>query len=194
MRPRRHSLWFELRRKAPLYLFLVPTVIFLLIFMYYPAVTAIRLSFFRWDGFSDARWIGLDNFTRMLSDSTMQASINNMLILTIARILIVLTTPLLAAELVFHLLSKRWQYRYRVIFVIPLVAPEVVIYLIWQFIFNPSIGLANTLFTNIGLGFLGQRVARQSPHRAHESGAGRFPLDCRHQLFDLPGWSARYST
>ncbi len=144
----------ELRRKAPLYLFLLPTILFLLVFMYYPAFTAVRLSFYHWDGFSPARWAGLDNFTRIAQDSVMRASISNMLILTVARILIVLTTPLLAAELVFHLMSRRWQYWYRVIFIIPLVVPEVVTYLIWRFIFTPSIGLANVLFYNIGLGFL----------------------------------------
>jgi raffinose/stachyose/melibiose transport system permease protein len=151
---RQRTLWEELRRKAPLYLFLLPTAVFLLIFMYYPAYKAVELSFFQWDGFSPARWIGLGNFERMMRDSVMRASIDNMLILTGARILIVLTTPLLAAELVFHLASRRWQYWYRVLFVIPLVVPEVVIYLIWQFIFNPSVGLANVLLTNTGLGFL----------------------------------------
>jgi raffinose/stachyose/melibiose transport system permease protein len=151
---RRHTGWTIFRQKVPLYFFLIPTSIFLLIFMYYPAFTAVRLSFYQWDGFSPERWVGLSNFERMFTDSVMRASISNMLILTLARVLIVLTTPLLGAELVFHLMSQRWKYWYRVIFIIPLVVPEVVIYLIWQFIFNPSIGLANVLFNNIGLGFL----------------------------------------
>jgi raffinose/stachyose/melibiose transport system permease protein len=150
----RRSRWTTLRQKAPLYLFLIPTVLFLLVFMYYPAITAVRLSFYQWDGFSPARWVGLDNFERMFTDSVMRSSISNMLVLTLARIVIVLTTPLIAAELVFHLMSQRWQYWYRVLFVIPLVVPEVVTYLIWQFIFNPSVGLANVLLNNLGLGFL----------------------------------------
>jgi raffinose/stachyose/melibiose transport system permease protein len=151
---RQRSLGATLRQKAPLYLFLTPTVLFLLVFMYYPAITAVRLSFYQWDGFSPPRWVGLDNFERIFTDSVMRASIGNMVVLTLARIAIVLTTPLLAAELVFHLMSQRWQYWYRVIFVIPLVVPEVVTYLIWQFIFNPSVGLANVLLNNLGLGFL----------------------------------------
>ncbi|MBV7335021.1 sugar ABC transporter permease [Chloroflexi bacterium TSY] len=151
---RQRTVWDELRRKAPLYLFLIPTIAFLAVFMYYPAFTAVRLSFYHWDGFSPPRWIGLDNFERILSDNVMRTSIVNMLILTVARILIVLTTPLLAAELVFHLKSQRWQYWYRVLFVVPLVVPEVVIYLIWQFIFNPTVGLANVLLNNLGLSLL----------------------------------------
>ena len=151
---RQRTFWQTLQRKWSLYLFLIPTIIFLLVFMYYPAVTAVRLSFYQWDGFSPERWVGLNNFERIFTDGVMRASISNMLILTVARILIVLTTPLLAAELVFHLMSQRWQYWYRVIFVIPLVVPEVVTYLIWQFIFTPSVGLANVLLNNVGLGFL----------------------------------------
>jgi raffinose/stachyose/melibiose transport system permease protein len=34
------------------------------------------------------------------------------------------------------------------------VVPDVVTYLIWQFIFNPSVGLANVLLNNLGLSFL----------------------------------------
>jgi raffinose/stachyose/melibiose transport system permease protein len=151
---RQRSLWSEVQSKAHLYLFLVPTFLFLLMFMYYPAYTAIRLSFFHWDGFTPPRWAGLGNFERIFTDSVMRASIQNMLILTLARILIVMTTPLLAAELVFHLKSQRWQYWYRVLFVVPLVVPDVVTYLIWQFIFNPTVGLANVLLQNIGLDFL----------------------------------------
>jgi raffinose/stachyose/melibiose transport system permease protein len=151
---RQRSVWSSIRQKGALYLFLIPTIAFLLIFMYYPAFTAVRLSFYQWDGFSPARWVGLSNFARVFTDSVMRASIGNMVFLTLARILIVLTTPLLAAELVFHLMSQRSQYWYRVLFVIPLVVPEVVTYLIWQFIFNPSVGLANVLLNNIGLGFL----------------------------------------
>lgn len=151
---RERSLWYTLQKKGSLYLFLIPTTIFLLVFMYYPAFTAVRLSFYQWDGFSPERWVGLDNFERLFTDSVMRASISNMLILTVVRVAIVLTTPLLAAELVFHLKSQRWKYWYRVLFVIPLVVPEVVTYLIWQFIFNPSVGLANVLFRNVGLSFL----------------------------------------
>ena len=151
---RQRTVWDDVRRKANIYLFLVPTFLFLLAFMYYPAVTAIRLSFFSWDGFNDPRWVGLDNFKRIFTDSIMLASIQNMLILAVAHVVIVITTPLLAAELVFHLKSKRWQYWYRVLLVVPLVVPDVVTYLIWQFIFNPSIGLANVLLRNLGLDFL----------------------------------------
>jgi len=151
---RQPNLWYTLQRKGPLYLFLLPTIAFLLVFMYYPAFTAVRLSFYQWDGFSPERWVGLNNFERIFTDGVMRASISNMLILTVARIFIVLTTPLLAAELVFHLMSQRWQYWYRVLFVIPMVVPEVVTYLIWQFIFNPSVGLANVLLNNVGLSFL----------------------------------------
>ncbi len=147
-------IWQLIQQKGSLYLFLLPTIIFLLIFMYYPAYTAVRLSFYQWDGFGPERWVGLRNFERLFTNSVMLSSINNMLILTLARIVIVLTTPLLAAELVFHLMSDRWKYWYRVIFVIPLVVPDVVTYLIWQFIFTPSVGLANVLLNNLGLAFL----------------------------------------
>jgi len=90
----------------------------------------------------------------MAENSAMRASVKNLFILTGARLLIILSMPLMAAELVFHLRSAGWQYWYRVLYIVPLVVPIVVTFLIWRFIFNPSVGLANTLLNNIGLSML----------------------------------------
>jgi raffinose/stachyose/melibiose transport system permease protein len=53
--------------------------------------------------------------------------------------------------MIFHLKSKRMQYIYRVLFVIPVVVPGIVMFMIWSFIYDPNVGVLNTLLKTLGL-------------------------------------------
>lgn len=139
--------------KLPILIMLAPTFIFLLVFMYYPAYRAIQLSFYKWNGFSDPRFIGLDNYRTLIHDQLLRDSVVRLFVLTGAAIL-QLVLPLFAAEMIFHLRSSAAQYWYRVLFVVPVVVPMVTNILIWRYIFDPSVGIANKLLSSIGLGFL----------------------------------------
>ena len=47
---KRALLWAELRKKWHLYLFILPTFVFLIVFRYYPAGSAIYHAFTKWNG------------------------------------------------------------------------------------------------------------------------------------------------
>jgi raffinose/stachyose/melibiose transport system permease protein len=106
---------------------------------------------FDWDGANFIRYIGLGNFTNMFQDPTIPLSFLNTLKLTIASLIINLTFPLLAAVLIFHLKDMKYAYFYRVLFVIPMVVPGMVVFMIWRFIYNPTSGLLNQLLISMGL-------------------------------------------
>ncbi|MBS5480424.1 MAG: sugar ABC transporter permease, partial [Clostridiales bacterium] len=69
-------------------------------------------------------------------------------------LLISVIVPLIAAELIFGVRSKRWQYNYRVMVLLPMVAPGLVYTLLWQKIYDPQSGLLSTILR--GLGLIGQ--------------------------------------
>jgi len=145
----------EISKRKECYLLLLPTFLLLLIFNYYPAFSAIYHSFFDWDGANFIRFTGLNNFINLLfNDPTIPLSFLNILKLTITSLIINLTFPLLAAALIFHLKNLRSAYFYRVLFVIPMVVPGMVIYMIWRFIYSPTNGLLNNLLNAVGLGHL----------------------------------------
>lgn len=147
-------LWKQLSKKKICYGFILPTFILLLIFNYYPAFAALYRSFFYWDPWGSPSWDGLDNFRMLMDDPEFWTSMKNMLFLTICQVGITLTTPLIAALLIFHLRSHRSGYAFRVLFVAPMVVPTMVVLLIWRFIYSPEIGLLNTLLRRLGLDFL----------------------------------------
>ncbi|HBC86634.1 MAG TPA: hypothetical protein DCZ94_06750 [Lentisphaeria bacterium] len=49
-----------------LYLFLLPSVLLVAVFSYYPAISAMYHSFFRWNGEDINYWVGLENFKKVL--------------------------------------------------------------------------------------------------------------------------------
>ena len=149
--PRRRTFAQQFQGALPLYLMMVPTFVLLLVFMYYPALSAIYYSFFYWNGFTPPEFAGLGNFQQLFQDPVIRDSISNLAMLTLAALLIVITMPLFAAEFIFHLRSERAQFWYRVLFVIPIVVPGVATLLIWKYIFQPTDGLLNVLLANLGL-------------------------------------------
>ena len=136
--------------KRHVYLFLLPTLVFLLVFSYYPPLFAIYNSFFQWDGFRNRIFVGLDNFKEILSDDIFINSIGNLFTLLGFRLIIGLSVPLFVAELIFNLRRDRARYWYRLLFVIPMVVPGLVMTFMWRFILDPNVGLANAILEFIG--------------------------------------------
>jgi len=142
----------EISKKKKLYLFLVPSFTMIILFTYYPVISAFYHSFFSWDVGGRIEFIGLGNFQKIIfHDKSFTASFLTLGKLMIAQVLITFTMPLLGAELIFNLKNKEIRFIYRVIFVIPLVVPLMVTFLIWKFIYEPNFGVLNTLLTFLDL-------------------------------------------
>lgn len=60
--------------------------------------------------------------------------------------------PSIATAVFIHRLrSEKWQYWYRVLFVIPMIIPAMVYLLLWKFFYDPTQGILNRLLTSSGL-------------------------------------------
>lgn len=140
----------EVLKNKFIYLSLIPTFALLLTFNYYPAINALYHSLFEWDGIGYEKFIGIGNFVNLFQDPVFIIALKNVVILTIAGIIIALTFPLLAAELTFNLRNLKMQYLYRTMFVVPMVVPGIVGLLLWGFIYRPD-GLLNAILEAIGL-------------------------------------------
>lgn len=147
------SVLTRLRRNWPAYLFLLPTLLLVGYFAYYPAYIAVTRAFTDWDGLNTPNFTGLENFRRAVTDPVMGQATRNMGIWVVLGTLLALVMPLIVAELVFHLRGRRRQYAYRTLFVIPIVIPSLVLLLVWGDFYR-SDGLLNQLLGAVGLGGL----------------------------------------
>lgn len=133
-----------------LYLFVFPSLALVLLFAYFPSLSAIYHSFFNWQGGSMKQFVGLANFRVALSDSVLWGSFVTIAILVVAN-LFKMVPSILIAVLIHRLKSDRWQYWYRVVLVIPMIVPGLVTLFIWKFFFDPNIGLLNSILQATGL-------------------------------------------
>ena len=140
------------------YLFLVPLFIGLLVFCYYPPIYGIVLSFFEKKSFGSAKFVGFSNYADLFADKIFQDSIFTMLKIMIPKLLISIIVPLVCAELIFAIRSKKMQSAYRVLVLLPIVAPGVVGLLIWRNLYDPNYGLFSEILRFFGIIKEGQLI------------------------------------
>ena len=142
---------YYINRYLP-WILLAPVLVHLIIFRYLPTLAAFYYSLTNWNGIKAAKFVGLRNYIELLTDYVFLDGLWNMVIYTVIRVVLLIGFAFLAAELVFSFKSPRVRTMWKIIFVIPLVVPVSVTYLLWGFIFEPQAGMLNTLLQGIGLG------------------------------------------
>jgi len=133
-----------------LYLFIIPSILFVGTFSYFPAISAVYHSFFDWQGGDSKQFIGLANFKKIGGDTVLWASFGTIGILVVANVF-KLIPSILMAVLIHRLKSDKWQYWYRVLLVVPMIVPGLVTLFIWKFFFDPNIGVLNQVLDATGL-------------------------------------------
>ena len=137
-------------KNMPIYLCLLPGLLFLFVFSYYPFFSAFYFSLFKWDGVNSA-YIGIQNFVNIIHDDRLAPAVKNIFILTIAGVFWALTLPLIGAVCINNFKSSKTARIYLIIFTIPMVIPWVVTVLVWQVLYDPIDGPINRFLNFIGL-------------------------------------------
>lgn len=145
------SLRYQIWKGRTAYLLLSPLLIGLAVTAYYPPISGLYHSFFDWNATGKEVFVGLNNFKELFQDTVFLNSIPTMLKLAIPRLLISIIVPLVAAEMIFAVYSKKWQYNYRVMCLLPMIAPGMVYTLLWQKIYDPQTGLLTAVLKAIGI-------------------------------------------
>lgn len=127
------------------FLCLAPAVILFTVFMVYPALSIFYMSLFRWGGFSGAKtFVGLDNFKALLGDERFILSLKNQLFLIVTVTIFTLVLALWFAN-TLHREKLSGRSFFRVVLYIPNILSAVVIAAIFSAIYDPSLGLINSL-------------------------------------------------
>ena len=140
------------RGLAP-YLFLLPFFLIYLVFLIYPVLAALRLSFYESSGFGGDTFTGLDNYARLVQDSRYLEALRNTTVYALASVFILSPLALLVAVIIRSFVVPRASFKsfYRVIFFLPFITSFVVIALMFNLVFNNEFGLLNNALTALGL-------------------------------------------
>jgi raffinose/stachyose/melibiose transport system permease protein len=141
----------RVRANRVAYYMLLPSLLLLAVFLYTPAITIFYYSLHAYDLGGRNEWIGLGNYIDLYSGEVFWKSAGNMITLTVVTVILLLIIPLIVAELIFHLQTERMRYYLRAAFLVPMVVPGVIIFLIWGYFYSDA-GLIPLFGHSIGLG------------------------------------------
>ena len=137
-------------KKAFIFISLTPLLFFYTLFLVIPKITSFYYPFTEYDGISQARWIGIENFIAIAHDADLWGALkNNLFYWAIA-------TPInfFAGLIVAYLLVKKpYQENkfYRVLYYFPAILPSVITALMWQFAFHGRYGIFNAMLNAMGV-------------------------------------------
>ena len=120
-------------------LFVLPFLIAYLVILIYPLLNGIALSFQRADLFGGGRFVGFDNYARLLADHSFIRSVLNTFALALM-IVPLLTVIALALALALNR-ATRGAAVFRGIFFSSSVLSVTIVTLIWRFVLAPDAGL-----------------------------------------------------
>ena len=142
-----------LRQSLQGWLWVAPALLFLVVFVYGPALTNIRFSMFSFSAMSlDWDFVGLDNYLRLWNDPKfMTALTNNAIYAAISVTCQVGVALVLAAVLEARVFPNFSANLFRTALFLPSILPVVVVGLVWQLLLTPTTGLIDQILWETGL-------------------------------------------
>lgn len=136
----------EMRKHKWIYIILIPSLVGLFMFCYYPGIASMWLSFF--DYTSDKQTMKWNNFANYISIFTNKYSLEafrNMIIFVFTDLLTAILPPLVFAFLLSFMRSKRYSNITRTLLFIPGIIPGIATLLIWRTGIYGEYGVINTV-------------------------------------------------
>lgn len=141
---------FHARYRPVLAALLLPSLLLIGVFSYYPAVRSLIGGFYAWNGFSPPTYAGISQFKQYIQSPTFGPEVTHVGILVLGSIAITLVSQFSAAEIVTHL-PRRTARVVKYVLVLPIVFPPLVLIEVWDYLLEPGTGLIDRAASDIGL-------------------------------------------
>ncbi len=132
------SWWRENQQKLTPYIFLIPGIIFFMVYVIIPIFESFWLSGFDWDGLGDKEWVGFANYQELFDDEAFYTSLKNNIIWLV---LYMLAVPAGLGIAIFLNQKVAGIRAYKSLFFFPFVISQVVVGLIFAWFYAPNFGL-----------------------------------------------------
>ena len=123
------------------WVFILPALIGTFIFIIIPVICSFGLSFSKWDLLNPIQFVGLANYKEIFSEPLFYKIFWNTVVFALTTSIFGAIIPLILACI---LNSKiRGSEFYKTAYFLPFITPMIVIGVVWEWIFDPNIGLLN---------------------------------------------------
>jgi multiple sugar transport system permease protein len=134
------------------YLVLLPTVVLFTYLRVFPTAWAFVMSFFEWGLVKPAeKFVGLDNYTTLLSDKNFQTALSNTTIFAFATTIFSVVLAIALAAVLARVVRGRTGGFLELLYFAPVLVPMVPVTLGWREIFNYNHGVLNALLGVFGI-------------------------------------------
>ena len=153
----------EKKRNLQALAFAVPAILILGIFVYFPLIENFIYSFQSFTLSSATKeWVGFDNYRHLFSDKIILVSLKNNILYAVISIVIQVGFGLVLAAVLEDIAFHKFAPALRSIYFIPTVISMTVVCLLFDFVYNPQMGLLNSFLELVGLdgftrGWLGSK-------------------------------------
>lgn len=135
-------------------LFTLPAMIPFVVFWLAPLLYVFYLSFTEWDFMSPEKiFVGLENYINLLTNPAFYQALKVTVLFCLGSVL-----PIIVIGLGLALLMNgkmKGSTFYQILLFSPWVTPTVAVSIVWSFIFEPDVGLANAALSFLGLDKIG---------------------------------------
>jgi len=132
------------------YVFVLPVMIGFFLFMVYPMLNGISLSFTEWSGFGPKEWVGFANYVKMFRDAHFLKAVWNTVYYTLGILFLGVPLALFLAILLNQKFLKG-RNLFRLIYYLPVVTMMAAVSMVWKWLLSPNYGLVNYFLGLVGL-------------------------------------------
>lgn len=140
-----------MKRKIEPYLYMLPGLIVLTIFVFYPIIRNLGYSLLTWDLFKGTKkFVGLHNYVKLFQNEAFLMALRNNIYYIIISLFFQVGVSLLLAGILENMKNKKLSAIFRTTFFIPSLISLTVIGLLFTFIYQPT-GLLNAILDAVHL-------------------------------------------
>lgn len=125
------------------WIFILPAILGTFIFIIIPVICSLGLSFTKWDLLNPIQFVGLENYKAIFSDKLFYKILTNTIVFALSTSVLGVIIPLILADILNN--KIRGSEFFKTAYFLPFITPMIVIGIVWQWIFDPNIGVLNTI-------------------------------------------------
>lgn len=130
-----------MKRKIAPYLFVLPNLLIFLCFVVVPAIYGLCYSFTDYDGLSDMKFVGLENYINILQDRAFWETLGRTSIYAAFVVPLIFVCSLAIAMILIQ--EIRMKGLFRAIFYWPTMISFIIVGVLWKWIFGDNFGILN---------------------------------------------------
>ncbi len=130
------------------YLLLIPAMAIFGLFLFFPALNGLWISFTKWDGLNPQVFVGLKNYIKLIGDEAFLTSFFSTMFFTLISVPAIFVSALMLALLLTR--GIKGSNFYRAVFYWPTMISSIIVGLTWRFLLGEDFGVINYLLTAMG--------------------------------------------